>query len=53
MLRKAIMEIRRLCVILLFITAFSNPLHAGQDGKDDGISPEHECDLAPTLIIPN
>ena len=47
------MEIRRLCVILLFITTFSNPLHAGQDGKDDGISPEHECDLTPTLIIPH
>ena len=42
-----------LVVILLYITAFSNPLHAGQDGREDGGSPELECDLAPTLRIPH
>ena len=40
------MEIKRLGVILLFITAFSNPLHAGQGGKEDAVSPDHECDHA-------
>lgn len=38
------MEIARLGVILLIITAFSNPLRAGQGGKEDEVSPEHECD---------
>ena len=40
------MEIKRLGVILLFIAAFSNSLHAGQGDKEDGVSPEHECDNA-------
>ena len=46
------MKIYRLGLILLLITAASNPLHAAQEGKEDGASPEHECDLVPTLGIP-
>ena len=53
MLRGVIMKIYRLGLILLLITAASNPLHAVQEGKEDGASPEHECDLVPTLGILN
>jgi hypothetical protein len=44
------MKINRLGVILLFIAAAPNPLHAGKDGEEDGVSPEHECDHASVYI---
>ena len=47
------MKIYRLGLILLIITAASKPLHAAQEGKEDGASPEHECDLVPTVRILN
>ena len=38
------MEIMRLIMVLLFTAVFSIQLHAGQGAKDEGATPEHECD---------
>ena len=45
------MKVMRLIMVLLFVTTFSNALHAGEGGESKGVGAEHECDHTAVLRL--